>query len=138
MEKDNTGFFKTHYDPQRGWMLNNHPIKTPGGSEVKISASKNNITPGLQKVFTDTSNDAAKSMNDMERVVFRDILQKTGYYNRKPTKGHMSGLDSHIKYDLDNDVIKILNKILNLRVEELKKLSYPLTYLISIPYSKSY
>ena len=24
---DNTGFFKTHYDQQRGWMLNNIPIK---------------------------------------------------------------------------------------------------------------
>ena len=25
--KDKAGFFKTNHDPQRGWMINNHPIK---------------------------------------------------------------------------------------------------------------
>ena len=109
MEKDKTGFFKTHHDPQRGWMLNNYPNKTPGGTEVEISSKKYNITPGLQKVFTDTSYDAATSINDTEKVVFRDILRKTGYYNREPTKGRMSGRDRYIKNDFDNDVIKILN-----------------------------
>ena len=97
MEKDKTGFSKTHHDPQRGWMLNNYPIKTPGGSGVKISNSKNNITPGLQEVFTDTSYDVATSVNDTEKVVFRDILQKPGCYNRKRTKNRMSGLDRYIK-----------------------------------------
>ena len=24
---DNTGFIKTNHNPQRGWMINNHPIK---------------------------------------------------------------------------------------------------------------
>ena len=47
--KDNTGFFKTHYDPQRGWMLNNHPIKTPRGTNVEINENERNITAGLQK-----------------------------------------------------------------------------------------
>ena len=32
MEKDNTGICKTHLDPQRGWMLNNYPFKTPRGT----------------------------------------------------------------------------------------------------------
>ena len=45
--KDHTGFSKTHYDPQRGWILNNYPIKTPGGTNVKISSNKYDITPGL-------------------------------------------------------------------------------------------
>ena len=30
-------------------------------------------------------------MNDMEKLVFRDILQKTDCYKRLPTKGLMSG-----------------------------------------------
>ena len=55
MEKDNVGFFKTHHEPQRGWMLNNYPIKTPGGTEVEISGNKYKKFPGLQKVFADTS-----------------------------------------------------------------------------------
>ena len=96
MEKDNTGFFKTHHDPQHGLMLNNYPIKTPGGTEEEISGNKDNITPGPQKVLTDTSYDAAKSMNDTEKVVFRDILRKTGNYNRKPTKSRMSGRDGYV------------------------------------------
>ena len=77
--KDNTGFFKTHYDSQNGWMLNNHPIKTPGGSNMKINENEYNITPSLQKVFTDTKYETVKSMSDTEKVGFRDILQKTNY-----------------------------------------------------------
>ena len=106
--KDNTGFFKTRYDPQRGWMLNNYPIKTPGRTNVKISGNKYDITPGLQKVFTDTKYETAKSMSDTEEVVFKDILSKTIYYNRKLTKRKMSRRDRYIKNDLDNDVIRTL------------------------------
>ena len=103
-------------------MLNTYPNKKPGGTEVEISGNKYKITPGLQKVFTDTSHDVATSLNDTEKVVFREILWKTGYYNRKPTKSRMSGRDRYIKYDLDNDVKKILNLNENLRVEQLKNL----------------
>ena len=107
--KENTGFFKTHYDPQRGWILNIYPIKTPGGTNVKISGNKYDITQGLRKVSTDTKYETAKSMSDTEKVVFKDILSKTNYYIRKLTKGKMSGRDRYIKNDLDNDVIRILN-----------------------------
>ena len=108
MEKDNTVFFKTHHDPQSRWMLKNYPIKTPGGTQLEIDDNKRNITPGLQKEFTDTSYDAANSMNDTKKVVFRDILWKTGYYNRKRRKSCLSGRDRYIKDDLDNDVRRIL------------------------------
>ena len=47
-------------------------------------------------------------MSDTEKVVFKDILSKTNYYNRKLTKGKMSGRDRYIKNDLDNNVIRIL------------------------------
>ena len=107
--KDNTGFLKTHYDPQRGWILNIYPIKTPGGTDVKIVGKKYDITPGLQKVFTDTKYETVKSMSDTEKVVFKDILLKTNYYNRKLLKGKLSSRDGCIKNDLDNVVIKILN-----------------------------
>ena len=58
-------------------MLNNYPIRIPEELKREIGDNKYNINPGLQKVFTDTSYDAAKSMNDMEKVVFTDILRKT-------------------------------------------------------------
>ena len=85
------------------WILNNFSIGRPVGAEVEISGNKSDITPGLQKVFTDIKYETAKSMSYMEKVDFRDILSKTNYYNRKPTKGRMSGRDRYIKNDLDND-----------------------------------
>ena len=112
---DNTGFFKTHYDPQHGWMLNSIPVKSSGATEVEIKKQKYNITSGIQKVFTDKSYDSAKSMSDTEKSVFRDILQKTNYYTRIPTKGKPSGRDRYIRYDLDNDVAKILNLDIKLK-----------------------
>ena len=123
--EDNTGFFKTHYDPQRGWMLNNYPIKTPGGTSVKINGIKYDIISGLQKVFTDTKYEAAKSMSDTEKVVFKDILSKTNYYNRKLLKGKISGRDRYIKNDLDNDVIRILILDTKLKGRGIEKIIIP-------------
>ena len=120
--KDKTGFFKTQHKPLRGWILNSFSIGTPGGTEVGISFNKYDITPGLQKLFTDTKFENAKSMSDTEKVVFGDMLSKTGYYNRKPIKSRMSGRDRYIKYDLDNDVRTILNlekKLKGRRVEKI-------------------
>ena len=105
---DNTGFFKTHHDRQRGWMTNNYPIKTSKGNNVEINENKHNITPGLQKVFTDHTYDTAKSMSDEDKVIFRDILFKTGYYKHKPGKGRLQGRDRYIRYELDNEVRRIL------------------------------
>ena len=33
---DKTACFKTYHDPQRGWMLNNHPIKNLRETNVEI------------------------------------------------------------------------------------------------------
>ena len=43
-------------------------------------------------------------MNDKDKLVFRDMLQKTIFYDRILTKGRMSSRDKSIKNDLDNDV----------------------------------
>ena len=34
-------------------------------------------------------------MSDMQKVIFREILQKTIYYKRLPTKSCMSGPDRY-------------------------------------------
>ena len=70
--KNNTGFFKTHEDPQRGWMLNNYPIKRLRGTEVEIIDKEYNVTPGIQKVFTDSSYNTAKSMKDMKKYLTKN------------------------------------------------------------------
>ena len=101
--RDNTGFFKTREDPERGCMLNKYPSKMLRGTEVEMLDKECKITPGIQKVFTDTSYNTAKSMNDMERLIFRDILQKNVYYSRIPSKGRMYVRDRYDKINLDND-----------------------------------
>ena len=108
-KKDNTGFFKSSHNSQLGWMIKNFPIKMIGGTKVEINDNKYNITSGLQKAFTDKSYDTANSMNDMEKDIFRDILQKINYNNRKRKKGPKSGRDRYIQDKLDDDVKKILN-----------------------------
>ena len=122
---DNTGFFKTYHDPQRSWMINNHPIKMLQGTKVEINENKYNMTPGLQKVIVDQSYDTAKSMTDKDKFLFRDILRKTDYYNRESTKGRLTGRDRYIKYDLDNDVSRILNLDTKLKGRGIKKITIP-------------
>ena len=79
------------------------------GTKVDINENKYNISLSIRKVLVDQSNDTAKPMTDKYNLIFRDILQKTGYYNRKPTKGHLTGRDRYIKHDLDKDISRILN-----------------------------
>ena len=60
--KNNTGFFKTNEEPERGWIWNGYPIKILGGTEVDINDKKNNITPGIRNVLVDSSYNTDKSM----------------------------------------------------------------------------
>ena len=122
---DNTGFFKTYHDPQRGWMINNHPIKMLRGTKVEINKNKYNISPGIRKVLVDKSYDSAKSMTDNDKLIFRDISWKTGYYNRKPTKGRQTGRDRYIKYELDADVSRIMNLNSKLKGKGVEKIIIP-------------
>ena len=36
-KSDNTGYIKTYHDPQRGWMINNHPNRIMRGTKVEIN-----------------------------------------------------------------------------------------------------
>ena len=49
-------------------------------------------------------------MNDIDKVVLRDMLTKTNYYERIPIRGRISGRDRYIKNNLDDDVRRLLNK----------------------------
>ena len=64
-------------------------------------------------------------MNDTEKVFFRDILQKTGFHNRKRRKGRLSSRDRYIKNDLDNDVTKISNLDNKLKGKGVEKTIIP-------------
>ena len=64
-------------------------------------------------------------MTDKDKLIFRDILQKTGYYNRKPTKGRLTGPDRYIEYDLDNDVRRIQILHTKLKGRGIEKIVIP-------------
>ena len=90
-------------------MLKNYSIKKLRGTTVQTNDNENNRTPGRQKMFTDQSYKTAKSKNDTEKLVFRDILQKTEYYKCLPTKSCMSVCDRYNKNDLDKEVRRSSN-----------------------------
>ena len=123
--KDNAGFFKTHYDEQRGWMLNNIPIKSPGGTKMQIYGDEYGLTKGIRNVLTKKTHKSIKSLTDNEKVVLRDFLSKTGYFSRKPTKGKPPGLDNYIKNELDDDVRKILDLDTKLKGKGVEKIIIP-------------
>ena len=64
-------------------------------------------------------------MTDKDKLSFGDILQKTGYYNRKPTKSRLTGCDRYIKYDFDNDVSRILNLDTKFKGRGIEKIITP-------------
>ena len=105
-------------------MMNIHPIEMLRGTKAEISGNKYNLSPGIRKVLVDQSY-TAKSMTDKDKLFFRDILQKTGYYNRKPTKSRLTGRDRYIENDLDKDVSRILNIDTKLKGRRIEKLIMP-------------
>ena len=64
-------------------------------------------------------------MTNENKLIFRDILRKTGYFNRKPSKGRLTGRAIYIKYDLDNDVIKILKLNTKFKSRGFEKIIIP-------------
>ena len=105
--KSDTGFFNTHYDRQRGWMLNGYPVKILSGSKVEINDKEFNITPNLQKVFTQTSNVPQKKLNDQEWEIYKDILKTFNFENYKPKSGeNKSGSYKYSKSKLKGEGIQ--------------------------------
>ena len=74
--KNNAGFLETIEDKERGWMWKGHPVEILGETIVQTNDNKCNITPGIQKVLVDSSYNTIISMNDMDKVIFGDMLQK--------------------------------------------------------------
>ena len=74
--RSNTGFFQIYEDPENRWLWNGYPVKRLGGTEVEINDKTYNITPGIQKVSVIISYNSAKSMNDKDKKVYRDMSQR--------------------------------------------------------------
>ena len=64
--KNNTSFFNIEETIDGEIFWNGFPVEKVGGSKLKINEKVHNITPGIQKVLTDTSNIPIKGLNDQD------------------------------------------------------------------------
>ena len=76
-----TGVFQTFEKPEHGWMWIGYLVKISSGTKVEINDKKYIITPGIQKVLTDTSNIHLKNLNDKDREIFKSILESLDFEN---------------------------------------------------------
>ena len=58
-----------------------------GGNKLKLSENIFEITPGIQKVFAQTSNIPLKKLNNQEREVYNNVLETLAFENYKPISG---------------------------------------------------
>ena len=76
-----------------------------GGTEVEINDNKYNITPGLQKVFTQTSNIPLKKLNDQEREIYKNFSKDLNFENYQAVNGeNKSGRYQHSKAIFKNNL----------------------------------
>ena len=57
------------------------PVKKIGGQKLKITENIYDITPGIQKVLTDTSNIPMKKVNGKDREIFTNFLGSLNFEN---------------------------------------------------------
>ena len=85
--KNNTGFFNTEETNDGENFLNGFPVEKLGGDKLKINEKVYNITPGIQKILTDTSNKPIKQLNDQDRGIFINILESLNFESYKAIRG---------------------------------------------------
>ena len=83
----NTGFLKTYYDREVGWIWNGHPVKMLGGTEVEINNKNFNLGRDIKNVFTQTSNIPLKELNNQEREIYNNNLKTLDFEKYKPKSG---------------------------------------------------
>ena len=108
--KKQKGFFNIEErDGEIFW--NNTPVEILGDSTIKINDDVYEISINLQNVFTDTSEKSLKKLNDVDRVMYQNIVRSLGFDKYIPKQGESkSGRYKYTKNNLDNHVNKILNR----------------------------
>ena len=64
-------------------------------------------------------------MNDIDKVVFRNVLEKTTFYICTPAKERISSGDDYNKNDRHEDVWRILKLYTKLKCKGIKKFMSP-------------
>ena len=85
--KGNTDFFNIQERENGDIIWNGFPIEKAGGNKLKINEKVYNITPGVQKVLTDTPNISMKKLNDEDREKFNKISESLDFENYRAIRG---------------------------------------------------
>ena len=85
--KNNIGLFNIEDRDNGDIIWKRFRVEKVGCNELKINESFYDITPGIQKVLTDTSNIPMKKLNDQDREKFINILESLDFENYKAKPG---------------------------------------------------
>ena len=85
--KNNTGFFNIEETNDGEIFWNGFPVEKMGGNKLKINEKIHNITPGIQKVLTETSNIPIKQLNDQDKGTFIITLESLDFESYKAIRG---------------------------------------------------
>ena len=85
--KNNAGFFKKEERDNGDVFWNGFPVEKIVGNKIKINENIFDITRGIQKALTDTSNIPIKKLNDQDGEIFNNILESLDFENYKPVRG---------------------------------------------------
>ena len=80
-------FFKIEERNNGDVFWNGFLVEKIGGKRIKINENVFDITQGIQKVVTDTSNIPIKKLNDQDRETYNNILESLNLKKYKPVRG---------------------------------------------------
>ena len=105
LKEKEKGFFKIREDinGQRYW--NGLPVDILGDSRIEIEGENFNITPNLQKVFTDTTDKSLIKLNKKENQTYRKLLNTLNYENYRPKYGKVNSG----RYKYTKNILKPIN-----------------------------
>ena len=83
----NTGFCNIEERDNGNIVWNGFQVEKKGSNKPKIIEKIYNITPGIQKVLTDTSSKPLKKLNDRGREIFNKILESLDFEKYKAIRG---------------------------------------------------
>ena len=123
--KNKIGFFNIEENDNGDIIWNGFLVEKVGGNKLKINEKIYDITPGFQKVLTDTSNIPMTKINYNDREVFTNILESLDVDKYKAIRGESeSGRYKHSTTNFKKRTLK---------GQGIEKLSYHLTYLNITP-----
>ena len=79
--KNNTGFFNIEEKDNGDFFWIGFPFEKMGDEKLKINKKNCIITPGIQKVLTETSSIPLKKLTNRDREKFNKILESLDFEN---------------------------------------------------------